>query len=226
MTSPARQSKNAKFYSRARNDRREPIVAWQVDGDEYGDIVFARTADEAAEKAEVCGPDSVLRTPKWDHLAPGPVPAQDLIADNWWFECSNCAARVDADMTDTRNFDAEGNDLEADDIGPYFVGARHVFCNQLCFAESCRDETVRMTHEAALVDLVVTKYPEVITVDHAYWDESKPERSQVSFFLPGMQGSVKWTVGEDTVWVENRDKEVFQARYSASQHTAPIPQAA
>lgn len=224
--SPARQSKTAKFYHRARKDRQEPLVAWQVDGDEYGDIIFARSADEAADRAEVWGVESVRRTPKWDHLAPGPVPAKSLIDDNWWFECSNCGARVDTEMDSTANFDSEGNDLDADDIGPYFVGTRNVFCHAFCYAASCSDETMRRNHEVALVELVATKYPEVITVAHAHWDESKPERSQVSFFLPGMEGSISWTIGEGSVWVQNRDKAVFEALYASTKPQEPIQQAA
>lgn len=70
------------------------------DSDGHTMIIFAETASKARKDyAGVADAEYIdaraTRKPQFDQYAPGPVPVLALLDDNWWFECSGCARRID-----------------------------------------------------------------------------------------------------------------------------------
>lgn len=104
-----------------------PLKAYRArsyDG-ESDAVVFSRRNDMAARR-EAAGQmpsgdiediESMVRAPEFDDLAhePGPMTTQQYIARGWWFECSGCFRRVNADMDDHGQH--EGDDYDADGRG-------------------------------------------------------------------------------------------------------------
>lgn len=204
------------------------LKAYQVsDGDEHGVVVFATNNATARREGgselglsfEEVG--SCRRTPEFDQYAPGPVPQLAMIDAGWWIECHGCSRRIDGDMYGfDEAFDDEGNDLSIEDFTPVERG-RSLYCCARCMARDDASRRERTAGEAAIIEMVLAKYPETIKVEHVYagrcpgahWNTSE---WQATFTLPGLQHSVRWTGKDRThVSVARSDAEAFTALYGA-----------
>lgn len=188
-----------------------PLVAFQINGYEESEIVFARDREDAIELSEIYS-YSIERRPEFDIYYPGPIPTEILFKNGWWFECWHCGSTVNSEMDECCNFDQEGNDLIEDDIGPYFVEKKKVFCNIFCCKADEASELIKSRMKYAAIELIHSKYPEVTSVDYVYVNGDS-KRTQSYFRLPGMQDSVRWNFDEDACWVSARDKETFLKKY-------------
>jgi hypothetical protein len=83
-------------------------VAWQVNGDEYSLIVFARNYGEARREAASQDPfmgdieeiESCYRVPGLNKYYPGPVPLKLLMLErHWWSECF-CGRRIEGEAVE------------------------------------------------------------------------------------------------------------------------------
>jgi hypothetical protein len=192
---------------------------------EYGEghacVVFAvsgapaRRAGAAELGTDWDGVEFCRRAPEFDAYAPGPVPQRALYDAGWWFECMHCGTRMTDGEHHQFRSDDEGNDSDPDDFG-FFERSRAVYCCRGCMAKHDAEATSRADHSAALVDLVALKYPEVLAVTYAYWNDSHPKKSRVCFALPALTGDVDWTIGESKVLVLQADVEVFKRLYSGN----------
>jgi hypothetical protein len=200
------------------------IKAYRVDvetHDAFSCIVFATNSAAArrdgANELDSCWEDveSCRRAPSYDQYAPGPVPNDVLIADGWWFECHGCTTTVSDDSFRA----ADGSVI---DEGTYVVRAQQVFCSQECLARHDASERMNVDAQAALIELVETKFPGCkIESVHVYGNKleaSKPGhgvKCLAYFTFPGAQGFSEYRFG-DGPYVPKMDLESFEARYCAA----------
>ncbi|NDY89714.1 hypothetical protein [Ideonella livida] len=207
-------SDNLKAYMVSESGEGHACVAFAVSG------APARQAGAGELGTDWDGIESCRRAPEFDAYAPGPVPKRALYDAGWWFECGHCGHRVSINEYHEYRSDDEGNDAAPEDFG-FFERGRQVYCCRACMAKDEADDRTRAAHDAALVELVALKYPEVLVVSYAYWNIPEPKRSEVRFTLPGLEGMVRWIIGENTVSVERRDVENFKRLYSPGTSATP-----
>lgn len=196
------------------------MKAYSVQDDEGGIVVFANSNAAARREGglELGGDwstvDTCRRAPEFDQYAPGPVPAQALLDAGWWLECHGCSERIQEEWNEEGQ-DDEGFFFEKQ---PVCVGTR-AWCCARCQAIDFAAEREREAGKVAVVEMVLAKYPETISVIHAYagpcigahWNSDEWE---AAFTLPGLQHSVSWR-GKDRahVRVAQVDVEAFTALY-------------
>lgn len=200
----------------------KPLKAYRVNvetHDAFSCIVFATNSASArragASELDSCWEDveSCRRAPGYDQYAPGPVPNHVLIQDGWWFECTGCYRTVSDDSTVA----ADGTVI---DEGTYVVRAQQVFCSQECLARHDASERLNVDAQAALIELVETKFPgcKVESV-YVYGDKLEASKSGhgtrclAYFTFPGAQGISEYRFG-DGAYVPKMDLQSFEARYS------------
>lgn len=194
----------------------KPLKAYEVyDGGDNWTIVFAtNSATARREGANECNCDWVdvdhcRRRPALDQFAPGPVPPLALIEQGWHYECFHCGCRVDEDM----------DDVEAD---PHFdtwsvpapvERGQFVYCSQSCAAIDAARRRGRKAAQAALIELVETKFPGALaTHAHVYGDRLEPKEGHCSatFTFPGGKYAATYRFG-DAVWVAQCDQDAWAA---------------
>lgn len=163
--------------------------------------------------------ESCRREPRLDQYAPGPVDPAILIREfGWWYECSGCGTRVGDDDGEAW-IDDEGFEHEREFISD---GKRRVWCCQACCSREDAKTRMRKACDAAMVELVLSKYPETIKVDHVYTSHEPGaywaiDDWEARFSLPGLQGDVSWKLKEPgNAWVWQQDAEFFKAHYSTA----------
>lgn len=201
------------------------LKAYKVAEDFEGHTVIVFATNNATARREGGGElnlsfdevESCRRAPAFDDYAPGPVPAQAFIDNGWWLTCSGCELRVDDNGSDEPWVDDEGFDHERE---PVFAGTR-VWCCAACRARDDAETRERQVGQAAVVELILAKYPETIAVDHAYsgWDSDAHWNTThwaASFRLPGLEGNVHWKAKDPGhVSIRLSDQNVFLERYGA-----------
>jgi hypothetical protein len=201
-------SEQLKAYMVSEPDEGHACVVFAVSG------ARARQTGASELGTDWDGIEFCRRAPEFDAYAPGPVPQRALYDAGWWFECGHCEQRVHQEEEHKGRADAEGNDADPESFG-FFERGRRVYCCRACMAQEDAEQRDRAAREAALVELVLAKYPEVASVIHAYADRHDPRRSSIRFALPGLLGDVRWTVSKPTVLVEKRDEAAFRRLYGA-----------
>jgi hypothetical protein len=125
------------------------IKAYQVQGDEYGCIVFATNSATARreggnelnlefEEVESC------RRAQWAEQyadVKGGVPPLAMIKHGWWQECAHCSHKVTIDDIEDGYEDDDGNIIKLNPI----ENDHFIYCSQHCLDEKMR---VRTEHDA------------------------------------------------------------------------------
>jgi len=169
--------------------RERVLLAWQDDHDDHDAgnvVVFARTqlqarAKVARERGMALEEAAVVRRPEFDAHAPGPVPAEVLLANGWWLECGHCSHEI-----------REGwcEDGCVDDDAPVrgvCVGTE-AYCTETC--RTVRETVCREDREGrARVRAAVDRHIPGSTVDFIWRDASG---WAARLFLPGMLGRATW----------------------------------
>ena len=177
------------------------------DGDEGCCVVFAKTEDEARQKATRqmdAEPEWCRRAPAVDRFAPGPVPEEALIEDlGWRFECSHCDAEV-SDETDHRVYSRQTND---------------VFCCPGCalaYAEEIVQRRLAKEGEIArLKSIISEKFPDAVSEDDGHFYSRKDGagkriviNASLKFRFPGgMPSAELWHDGK--LFVTNGDLDAW-----------------
>jgi hypothetical protein len=172
--------------------------AYRVTDDDDGcAIVFAACPTEAHRLGaaeldiEFTTVLSCERAPEFDSFADrGFVPAKELIAAGWWFECLGCSRNVDRDMD---GYDADDNHF---DINPIYED-HGVWCTPECKAADAQDRRIRKSMEAAAIAdfqrRVLKRFPgvEFEGQQHAFAAQRNGryalEQVVASFRFPGQQ---------------------------------------
>ncbi|KWR88811.1 hypothetical protein [Cupriavidus sp. IDO] len=196
----------------------KPLKAYEVhDGGDNWEIVFATNSATARREggSEMgCDWDGVeycRRRPALDQFAPGPVPPLALIEQGWHFECFHCGCRVDEEMEE---IEADPDFDTWSDPEPVQKG-QFVYCSQSCASMDAARRRGRKAAEAALIDLVETKYPgSTATHAHVYGDRLESEHGHCSatFTFPGGKFAATYKFG-DGAWVSQCDADAFRALY-------------
>lgn len=125
------------------------LKAYQVQGDEYGCIVFAtnsatarreggRELDLEFNEVETCR--RAQWADKYSDLKGG-VPKLAMIENGWWMECAYCEHKISSDDIDDGYEDDDGNIIK---LNPVEQGDL-IYCNQICFDKEMHE---RSEHDA------------------------------------------------------------------------------
>lgn len=180
------------------------LKAFNVQGTEFGRIIFAKTNAEAkSEGAAELGDDpkrvSCRRAKEFDQYAEqGAVPNKILLEEHDWnFECAYCGTRVYSD-TEGRVWEGES-----------------VFCDDECHAhrmnmemdhqaEIERDRAIRQDAENAARE----KFEHATNIC-AYMDDSK--KVAVRFHFPGGSQFAHWEPNSEQVSIFKEDEAAWNA---------------
>ncbi|HAT7594782.1 TPA: hypothetical protein JAW44_004590 [Citrobacter werkmanii] len=193
----------------------KPLLAYSVQGYEYGCVVFARSNVVARRNGanelgiEFGQVTSCRRMPELDKYAgEHKVPMKVLIEEfGWWQECTYCSSMVSAEGHKERVWDGQS-----------------IFCDKECQQnhqaqeERWRQERVEAAEKLAEVkQIALTRFPGITNV-HAYkeWDEGH----RVYFNFPGGKRSASWLVGSENINVSECDVEAgkeYMEKVRASQ---------
>ncbi len=133
------------------------------DSDADHEVIFAINREKAWSVGagavdEVAG---CWRAPEFDRFSPGPVPRVAMIEEGWRFECTHCGEWVSSD--------GEMLDDEGQWTGMRPVERRgSVYCCGACLARDDAAARLRSARHAALVEVLVARYPGLLKVTHAY----------------------------------------------------------
>jgi hypothetical protein len=125
------------------------IKAYQVQGDEYGCIVFATNSATARREGgreldlEFSEVESCRRAQWADEYADakGGVPQLVMIKNGWWQECVHCGHRITIDDIEDGYEDDDGNVIKLNPVEK----DHHIYCNQHCFDKEMEQ---RANHDA------------------------------------------------------------------------------
>lgn len=180
------------------------LKAFNVQGAEFGRIIFAKTNAEAKrEGINELGDNSkditCRRAKEFDQYAEqGAVPNKVLLEEHdWSFECSYCSHMVYSD-TEGRVWEGES-----------------VFCDEECHArrmnaeydhqaEIERDRVIRLDAESAASE----KFEHATNVC-AYLDGAN--KITVRFNFPGGTDFARWTPGEEQISIFKNDEAAWNA---------------
>lgn len=139
------------------------LKAYSVQGEENGEIVFAKHAVVARRQGanildEDFGSVSCTRAPWADEYAPGPVPSLVMIDNGWRFECQGCGRTIDSDL----EWYPDDPKEPVQTMAP--VENEHgLFCTQACCDAYLTDRACRKACEeaaiATLSEKLVRKFP-------------------------------------------------------------------
>lgn len=127
----------------------KPLKAYQVQGDEYGCIVFATNSATARreggnELSLEFGEVESCRRAQWaDQYAgvKGGVPPLVMIENGWWQECVHCGHEISTDDIEDGYENDDGNIIKLNPIEKDHL----IYCNQHCLDEEMRE---RAEHDA------------------------------------------------------------------------------
>ena len=213
------------------------------DGYNDGESVIVFAADEAeaqrkgAAELDLSIDDGEVydceRRPEFDSFADrGFVPAEELIAAGWWFECLGCGHQVNSDM------EGEDEDGEPYPLNPVYED-HGVWCTPECKARELEDRRIRKEMQAAAIEdfkrRIHRRFPGVQLIEnhsltpHAYVTSENGVYSlkhvSVAFSFPGQKhgpASLRWDFsigsGRDPYGPRppewfccNGDREAFEA---------------
>lgn len=203
-----------------------PLKCYRVDSDgcdaEDIEVIFARSSIEAKRRwsnkhwdgDEIAG-ISAVRQPQWDHHAPGPVPALEMIDAGWWFECHGCGTQIANDYIGTRDrqhFGSEeyaldreyGPDLTVPVMEPVELPHQRVWCCAQCRDDHLAERAkIKRWQERVLAWLdrrVLKRFPDAVLLAntpndtfrrHCYVSRDRGiytvKRAMVAFEFPGMK---------------------------------------
>lgn len=188
------------------NQSDAPLRAYNVQGDEYGCVVFAisnvvaRRAGAGELGIEFSQVTSCRRMPEADRFAEQcKVPMKVLVEEfSWWQECAYCSSMVSAEESIDRVWEGE-----------------HIFCDKSC-QQKYHEREARAKEERALVAakldevkaLAISRFPGITNVQaFKEWETGH----RVYFDFPGGKRSASWLVGDDHLNVCECDVEAGKA---------------
>lgn len=189
------------------------LKAFNVQGSEYGRIIFAKTNAEAKREGinELCDPADVVtcrRAKEFDEYAEkGKVPNKVLLEDHGWrFECSYCNRMITTD-DENRVWDGEA-----------------VYCSDECNARRINiefDHQVKLDRERGIrqeaEDLACGKFEQCSNINaHVDIDD----KVTVYFNFPGGADIARWVPGSEFISISNNDQaawEAYRAPYRAKE---------
>lgn len=146
------------------------LVAWVVElDDDWHEVVFERSEGRARVRGackEGLEPRGVKarREPRLDAHAPGPVPAEALLAIGWRLECGHCYHEVDNEGC-FRCAEAAEEDVghEVEGEAPVMRGQK-VWCSEACRRAEERERAESRRRKAAARSAVAAVFPESTAV--------------------------------------------------------------
>lgn len=180
------------------------LVAWVVElYEDWHEVVFERSEARArvrGARKEGLEPHDVKarREPRFDAHAPGPVPAEALLAAGWWLPCEHCNHRVVDDGCPACVEAAEEEAGHEVDWAPSVTCGQEVWCSEACCAAEARERRTRRENAAVAKACAMGVLPEAaVTVDF------HPSADAVELWLrvPGCKDTVSfyWPSGKFSV---------------------------
>jgi hypothetical protein len=180
------------------------IKAYQVQGDEYGCIVFATNSATARREGgreldlEFDEVGSCRRAQWADEYAgaKGGVPPLVMIENGWWQECVHCGHCITIDDIEDGYEDDEGNVIKLNPVEK----DHHIYCNQHCFDKEIEQ---RANHDAKADEFknkVLSLRPDLTFKEfRGKWPQC---HCSASFTFDGSQygGSVSYGIDREVEW--------------------------
>lgn len=189
------------------------LVAWVVKlDDDHHEVVFERSEARArvrgARKEGLDARDTeARREPRLDAHAPGPVPAQALLAINWWLECSHCAHRVEEEGCWRCADNADEEASHEMEWAPPVTRGQDVWCSEACREAEARERTERRLAREAVLAEVRQTLPSAEVASTVVTSGT----GTVWLRVPGCKGTVKYEWPTGTLWAEVRDHAILLA---------------
>lgn len=187
-------------------ENEKPLLAYNVQGDEYGCVVFAssnvvaRRVGAGELDVEFSQVTSCRRMPEADkYAAQASVPQKALVEEfGWWQECRYCASMVSAEGNAERVWEDES-----------------LFCDADCQTKYHEREAIGKAERAAAAaklaevkELTLSRFPGVKNVQvYREWNG----RHKVFFNFPEGKRYAEWFVGEGTIGVSECDVAAAKA---------------
>lgn len=190
------------------------LVAWAVDlDDDWSEVVFERSESRARARGarkEGLEPRGVKarREPRLDGHAPGPVPAEALLAIGWRLECGHCFHEVDNEGC-FRCADAAEEEA-GHEVGweaPVTRG-QEVWCSEACRMAEERERAESRRRKAAARAAVTSVLPGSMVVSASLQVGGDV---LVEVTLPGCRGRTFYRWPEGAVSCAPRDVEAVRA---------------
>lgn len=198
----------------------KPMKAYIVREDSDGNCVIAFATNGATARREggrelnleFDEVESCVRAPWADQYAPGPVPMRAMLDHGWWFDCSHCGVKFDAE--DRRVYDEDDRD---DELDPVESGKAH-YCSPTCMMKHWAERRDRTVRGIAVIEAALTRWPMATGVTANEYVKAPRYSSgdyqwRAQFTLPGIRYPVQWALGAPEVIVSQCDVDVFQERY-------------
>lgn len=185
--------------------------AWVVDVDDDGqEIVFATSEGRARVLgARLVGDDprevTVRHEPRFDAHAPGPVPADALLAAGWWLTCGWCEHHVTEEGCHTCAEDAEDEGTSAPEPVTHGTSA---WCSTAHRDADREDRAERRQREATARAAALARLPDA-EVESA--SATSDGGATVHLRVPGCRGTVTYEWPAGTCLVQPRDVPVVLA---------------
>lgn len=219
----------------------QKLKAYSVQGEEQGEIVYAKSNIEARKWGAhefndgELGGITCTRAEWADKYAPGPCPNLVKLDHGWWIGCSGCEAEIHGSV-----IYVDGDEVEVSPV----ERKGYLYCSAKCANRYARDKKARKAREErALAELrasLLAKIPTAEIVEDDFWgkvghayvvkDKGRWRTSQarITFRFPGCKiASAKWgfdkTGEEPGALVCNGDLKAFE-RWRDAGYPATMPE--
>lgn len=188
------------------------LLAYSVQGDECGAIVFAHSAIEARRvgasmiNLEFNEVESCRRAAFADQYSEqGFVPIPVLLAQGWWWSCEGCGDAVkgtEVERTPSDNGDPVYKLPEA-----AIITDKTVWCSLQCKSREEAKQATEALLKKTITDIVLSTWPHAGSI-HVSLATDPP---QAHFMFPGGKHPATWAYGAESVRVAACDVAFWNA---------------
>jgi hypothetical protein len=135
-----------------------------------------------------------------DYARQAYIPPQAYIDNGWRYSCRNCASMISDELADEHE---NGDQVPHE---PVYEG-ENVYCCPACKHGWEQERANEARRKQEVIDVTLAKFPGVNIVSVSDHETQR----WVRFMFPGSIGAASWSIGNETVSVDQRDVEAWHA---------------